>query len=235
VGIPALPNELEGALAVAFPLRGEWTAVHSPGSRIPSHGTDQLAQRYAFDLIRFDPHSKGRYYPGSSLRAVLVGVPTRDCYGWGEPVHAPLDGQVVAARDGLSERRRIHVARELALVLKTALTFRPTPEWLHRVLGNHVIIRCASAHAAFAHLTTGSVAVAAGQTVREGDVIGRVGHSGNSTAPHLHFQLMDGPDLLTAKGVPCVFRAYEVWREGAWRLAERSVPTATERIRSLGS
>lgn len=225
--------ELEGALAVAFPLRGEWMAVHSPGSRIPSHGTDMLAQRYAFDLIRFDPDRKGRYHPTGGLRTLVLGVPTHECHGWGEPVHAPLHGEVVVARDGLPERARIHPLRELALVLKAGLTFKPTPYGLHRVLGNHVILRCDDVYAGFAHLTTGSVAVAPGQVVREGDVLGRVGHTGNSTAPHLHFQLMDGPDVLTARGVPCVFRAYEVWRDGAWRRVERSVPTSTERIRSV--
>ena len=82
-------------------------------------------------------------------------------------------------------------------------------------------------------MTTGSVAVAVGQQVRAGDVLGRVGHTGNSTAPHLHFQLMDGPDPLTARGVPCAFRTYEVWREGAWQRVASSIPTSTERIRSV--
>jgi murein DD-endopeptidase MepM/ murein hydrolase activator NlpD len=141
---------------------------------------------------------------------------------------------VVAAGDGLPERSRIHPIREIALVLKNGLTFRPTPEGLRRVLGNHVILRCGDVWAAFAHLTTGSVAVEVGQEVHVGDVLGRVGHTGNSTAPHLHFQLMDGPDPLVAKGVPCAFRAYEVWRDEAWHRVENAIPTSTERIRSAG-
>ena len=40
-----------------------------------------------------------------ALRTLLVGVPTRECHGWGEPVHAPLDGVVVAVADGIPERR----------------------------------------------------------------------------------------------------------------------------------
>lgn len=222
-----------GARIVDFPLHGEWMAVQTPASRIPSHGTDMLGQRYAFDLIRFDPQKGGQYHPAGGLRALLFGVPTRECHGWGEPIHAPLDGEVVAARDGLPERGRIHPVRELALVLKNGLTFRPTPEQLHRVMGNHVILRCGDVYAAFAHLTTGSVAVETGQQVRVGDVLGRVGHTGNSSAPHLHFQLMDGPDPLAAQGIPCAFRAYEVWRDDDWQRVEHAIPTRTQRIRSV--
>jgi murein DD-endopeptidase MepM/ murein hydrolase activator NlpD len=230
---PAAQAELEDARIVDFPLQGEWRAVHTPGSRIPSHGTDMLGQRYAFDLIRFDPEKGARYHPIGGPRALLVGVPTRECHGWGEPVHAPLDGVVIAARDGLPERSRIHPVREIALVLRTGLTFRPTPENVHRVMGNHVILRCGDVYAGFAHLTTCSVAVEVGQQVRAGDVLGRVGHTGNSTAPHLHFQLMDDPDPLVAHGVPCRFAAYEVWRDGGWQRVENAIPTDTDRIRSV--
>src|SRR4029450_794074 len=58
----------------------------------------------------------------------------------------------------------------------------------------------AEAFAVFAHLAPGTVSLATGQEVRVGDLIGRVGHTGNSTAPHLHFQLMDASDPLRAKG-----------------------------------
>jgi hypothetical protein len=81
--VPGLAAELDGPRVVEFPLRGEWMAVHSPGSRIPSHGTDMLGQRYAFDLIRFDPEKGGRYHPAGGLRTLLLGVPTRECHGWG--------------------------------------------------------------------------------------------------------------------------------------------------------
>lgn len=230
-GDPAVA--LRDARIVEFPLRGEWRAVRTPADRIPSHGTDILGQRYAFDLIRFDPEKGSRSYPGGTLRMLLTGVPTRRCHGWGEPIHAPLDGEVVVAVEGVSERERIHPLKELLLVLRTSLAFRPTPEHLARVLGNHVILRCGDVWAGFAHLTPGSVAVRSGDSVRSGDVLGRVGHTGNSTAPHLHFQLMDGPDPLTAKGVPCAFRAYEVFEAGGWRRVTDSVPRGSDRIRSI--
>jgi murein DD-endopeptidase MepM/ murein hydrolase activator NlpD len=225
-------SELENACVVDFPLRGEWAAYHTPGSKIPSHGTDILAQRYAYDLLRVSGETGWNDHPAGKLRQLVVGVRTSECYGWGEPIHAPTDGVVVEAVDGVAERAWRHPIRELALVLKTALT--ADLKRIDGLVGNHVILRCTDlgdVYAAFAHLTTGSVAVRAGDVVRRGDVIGRVGHTGNSTAPHLHFQLMDGPDARTAKGVPCVFREYEVRRDGRWERVERDAPRSTDRIR----
>ena len=227
--------ELERALAVDFPLRGEWMAVQTPASRIPSHGTDMLGQRYAFDLIRFDPRPGSPNRPAGGFRTLLLGVPTRESRGWGEPIHAPLDGDVVAARDGMPERSRIYPVLELLRVLRAGITFRPTPEHVHRLVGNHVILRHGDVYAVLAHMTTGSVAVEVGQQVRVGDVVGRVGHTGNSSAPHLHVQLMDGPDPLTAQGIPCAFREYEVLRDGVWQRVQNAIPTSTERIRSVSS
>ncbi len=224
-------GELSDAVAVEFPLRGEWFAVHSPGSHIPSHGTDQLAQRYAFDLQRLDDHR--RLHAASSLRTWVVGVPMHECYGYGEPVHAALGGEVVAASDGATERRWLHPVRELFHVIATALTFRPTERNIRRVVGNHVIVKSEAGFAVYAHLAPGSVAVTEGQTVRAGDVLGVVGSTGNSTAPHLHFQLMDQLDAHVAKAVPSVFASYERRRDDGWELVHKSVPRTTDRIRSV--
>lgn len=235
-GSSSRPNaspELDHPVVVELPLRGEgWVAVNSPADRIPSHGTDMLGQRYAFDFFRADPRREAlRYHPASTARTILLGVPTRECLAWGQPVHAPLAGEVVRAVDGYRERGRVHPARELAIVLWNGLTF--TPAKLPAVLGNHVIIRAGAVYAAFAHLAPGTVAVAEGQAVGVGEVIGRVGHTGNTTTPHLHFQLMDGPDPMTAKGVACAFRHYETWRDGAWVPVTDGIPSRTERIRLL--
>ena len=115
-------------------------------------------------------------------------------------------------------------------MLWTGLTYRP--DLLPQVLGNYVIARNGDLHAAFVHLAPGSVSVQGGQQVVTGDVIGRVGHTGNSTNPHLHFQLMDSADPLTARGVPCAFREYEVMRNGRWEKVTDGIPRRTERIRS---
>lgn len=215
-----------------FPLRGEWVAATTPAHRIPSHGTDMLGQRYAFDFVRID-HRKGFHlHPAGTLRSWVIGGRTRDCYGWGEPVHAAFDGDVVTAVDGVPERGWLHVVRELALVAKNAVTFDPA-KGVTPVAGNHVVLRTDETFAFYAHLAPGTLAVKPGDHVRTGDVLGRVGHTGNSTAPHLHFQLMDAPDPLEAKGIPSAFAAYEEEREGRWERVERGIPRRRERIRSV--
>ena len=39
--------------------------------------------------------------------------------------------------------------------------------------------------------------------MRAGQVLARLGNSGNSDAPHLHFQVMDANSPLGAEGLPC--------------------------------
>jgi Membrane proteins related to metalloendopeptidases len=58
-----------------------------------------------------------------------------------------------------------------------------------------------------------------------------VGHSGNSTGPHLHFQLMDSSVLVSAKGIPCAFEQYELFQNGEWETVYQSVPSNKDRIR----
>ena len=72
--------------------------------------------------------------------------------------------------------------------------------------GNHVIIEHANGESSFyGHMIMDSLTVAKGDAVKQGQVIGRVGHTGLSNCPHLHFQLMDKPDILTGRGLPCSF------------------------------
>ena len=190
-----------------------------------------LGQRFAYDFLKVDDRPGLGFHPlAGTLRGNLLGGRTRDCYAWGAPVHAPFDGEVVRAVDGIGERAWIHPVRSLALVLWNALTF--TPARLDAVMGNHVVARSGDVFAAFAHLAPGSVSVRAGQQLRTGQVIGSVGHTGNSTAAHLHFQLMDSADPLRAAGLPCAFRSYDVLRGTTWVPVQNGVPLKTDRIRA---
>jgi hypothetical protein len=229
---PATVGELDAPVVVELPLRGEWSVERTPADRIPSHGTDLLGQRYAYDLVRTDHRRGFHVHPAGTLRWLVIGGRTRDCYGWGQPVHAAFDGVIVRAVDGVPERQWLHLVRESWVAVKTTVGFARRGLDPTGLAGNHVIAATGGTYALYAHLAPGSVAVTRGQQVRVGEVLGRVGHTGNSTAPHLHFQLMDSADPLQARGIPCAFAAYLVERDGQWQRVERGIPHRRERISS---
>jgi len=225
-------------VVVDFPLRGDWTVERTPAHRVPSHGTDGFGQRYAYDFIRTDERAGVHPHPGGRLRRALIGGRTREWYAWGQPVHAALGGHVIGAVDGVTERRWLHPVVEAWNVLRNTIEFghaarrerRLDPA---RLAGNHVIIGSSETFALYAHLAPGSVTVHEGDSVVAGQPLGRVGHTGNSTAPHLHFQLMDRADAFTANGVRCAFAAYLVRRGDGWEQVVRGEPARWQRIRPL--
>ena len=128
-----------------------------------------------------------------SPRAINDPTPpteVEDTACWGSPILAAGNGVVARTRDGM---------RDIKLNEPNA-TGGP---------GNHVIIDHGnSEYTLYAHLRLGSVVVKPGQTVEAGDTIGMCGNSGESTEPHLHFQLMNDADLEKADGLPLVFQDY---------------------------
>lgn len=226
-------DELKNPCIVDFPLRGEWFAVTTPVKQIPSHGTDWFGQRYAYDFMMLKGKGKNaKFFEESAWKYYLTGIPLKNCFGWGECIFAPFDGVVVDAADGFKERKRIRFVTEIFALLKNSLFFNPATKGIQRIAGNYVILRKDNAYALFAHLQKDSVLVHQGQTVKKGEPLGRVGHSGNSTAPHLHFQLMDQPDPFTAKGIPCAFYTYEMFKNDGWIAIQDGFPGHTAKIRS---
>ena len=220
-------------VVVDFPLRGEWITPNTPGTNVPSHGTDLLGERYAYDFVGIDPNSRRmRFYRPSPLHYLILGVRLQDCFGWGQPIFSSTSGIVVRAEDGWPERNPVHLARDFPILLKNARVINLNKMAdLRSLSGNFIIIETGDGYAVYAHAQTGSIMVSPGDKVMPGQQLANVGHSGNSTAPHLHFQLMDHPDPWKAQGIPCCFRVYEVFQNGAWRLVQNGIPKATDRIR----
>jgi murein DD-endopeptidase MepM/ murein hydrolase activator NlpD len=72
-----------------------------------------------------------------------------------------------------------------------------------------VVIEIApGAFAAYAHIQTGSVAVKTGDRVKAGDVVGKLGNSGNTTAPHLHFAILDKANFFAGRSLPYVIDGF---------------------------
>ena len=220
-------------IIVEFPLRGEWLSPNTPGTKIPSHGTNKFGTRYAYDFIQVDWSRKG--YPAyrvSLLRYLIFGVPLNKYYCWGQEVYSPCDGIVVAAEDGYEEPTRTNLLFDMFNAYKNAHYFDPQKDDVQSVAGNYVIIKYDdNVYAALCHLQTGSIQVIVGQSVEKGVVIGRVGHSGNSFTPHLHFQLMDSSDITVANGLPCAFEQYEIFQNEEWKIVGNAIPTIKDRIR----
>jgi hypothetical protein len=222
-------------VVVDFPLRGEWFTPNTPGTKIPSHGTDLFGERYAYDFVGIDPKSRSkRFYRPSLLHYLILGVRLQDCFGWGQPIFSSTAGMVIRAEDGWPERNPVHLARDVSILLKNARSFnsKQTTD-LRSLTGNFIIVESRDGYAVYAHAQTGSICVSTGDKVIPGQRLANVGHSGNSTAPHLHFQLMDHPDPWKAQGIQCCFRDYEVFHQGAWHLVQNGIPKATDRIHKM--
>ena len=74
---------------------------------------------------------------------------------------------------------------------------------LTAITGNYVMIdHGKNEYSLYAHLQPGSVGIRVGDQVKAGDVIGKLGSSGNSTEPHLHFHVCDKPEPVDAPAFP---------------------------------
>ncbi len=184
-------------LAIQSPLRGgPWLAANGPGNTsrhrrasYPLQGQARISQRYAVDWLLFGPD--GRLFHGDSTR-------NENWYGYRQPLHAVAVGTVVVVKDGIPENVPLAPDRAVPITLET-------------IAGNQVILDLGGGRYAFyAHLVPGSVRVKLGDRVTAGQVIGRLGNSGNSGAPHLHFHVGDRPSALGAEGVPYGFERYFV-------------------------
>lgn len=210
------------AVAVDLPFAGTWLVRNSPARRVPSHGTHLFATTYAIDFVAV----RGRRTADvRDWRTALGTEPPERFHAFGLPVLAPATGTVVAVHDGEPdhEARRSPVA-----LLGYALTQASRARGGGAALaGNHVVLALdvPGAFVVLAHLRAGPAAVRPGRRVAAGDELGRCGNSGNSTQPHVHVQVMDGPDPLVARGVPLEFRGYrEHTRGGGSARVEQGVP-----------
>lgn len=78
---------------------------------------------------------------------------------------------------------------------------------INAACGNYVTIDHENGEFSFyAHLSENTICVKKGERIKQGTIIGKVGNTGNSTDPHLHFQLMDCPNMLEANGLPIMFQ-----------------------------
>jgi hypothetical protein len=181
------------AIVVAPPLRGPgWVAVNGCCDSITSHrgaimavnGVVRVPERFAIDWVQIGPD--GRLFSGD-------GKKVEEYAYYGAPVRAAADGVVVNLYDGADAQ----VPGQSTGI---------TPE---NIGGNMLVVDIGGGNYAFyAHLQRGSLEVGLGDRVKTGDVIALLGNTGNTTAPHLHYHVMDGTSPLDANGLPYVFTSF---------------------------
>ncbi|MBS1894637.1 MAG: serine hydrolase [Actinobacteria bacterium] len=184
------------AVVIASPLRGpNWVVGNGccatfnahRGTVLPVNGAPHVAERFAIDFIQIDP--MGRLFEGSKN-------PLSNYSYFGDEIYSAAAGKVVGVVDGMPDIE--------AGSLPPSITAAEAG-------GNHVVVDIGGGRYAFyAHLQPGSVRVKVGQKVKAGQVLGLLGNSGNTDAPHLHFHLMDSPYPLLANGVPYRFANFTV-------------------------
>ncbi|ASK64472.1 hypothetical protein CFK37_18600 [Virgibacillus phasianinus] len=157
----------------AMPIKDNWFVLWGGTNQLINYHYLSPIQRYAYDLVIM---KNGSTHHGNPAK-------NKHYYAFGEEVAAPAAGTVVEAVDGT----RDNVPGVM------------NPE---QPLGNHVIIKHANGeYSLLAHFKKNSITVKEGDHVTTGDVLGECGNSGNSSEPHIHFQVMSSLDFFNGKSI----------------------------------
>ncbi len=144
-------------------------------------------ERFAIDFVQLDKRRRLFSGPISKLSGYA---------GYGERVLSVARGTVVGVHDRAPDQ----------------VPPNEPPFSLETAAGNWVMVDIGDGRFAFyAHLKPRSVTVKVGDRVRRGQLLGLLGNSGNSTAPHLHFQISDGPIMELSDSLPYEFTRFKSW------------------------
>ena len=194
--------------AYHFPAHGRWFLAAAPS--LHSHHRWAVLQEFALDLVQLGDGTRTHRDDGSKLQHY---------HAYGAPVLAAADGVVVSvAKDHPESDANLQQPGESdAAYIQRSMAAQQQliRQGLDHVMGNRVILEHRGGeYSHYLHLRPGSVAVEVGQRVRRGQPLGELGHSGNSTEPHLHFHVTDSPDLVTGRSLPIEFDGLRLWPAG---------------------
>jgi hypothetical protein len=181
------PGVAQSTLPISLPFKNEWLVFWGGDTPALNQHVGNPSQRRAADLVKVDPEGKDRKGDGKK---------NSDYFCFGAEILAVADGTVFMATDGLPDNE-------------------PGSMNPYAATGNTVVlVHEGGMHSLYAHLQNHSVKVKEGAKVKRGAVLGLCGNSGQSSQPHLHFHLQDGPRMESSWGIEPVFAEVRLTREG---------------------
>ena len=197
----------------SLPFNDIWTVVNGGVTEQFSHSWKINSQRYAYDFLILD--EDGKSYSDDST--VLSSY-----YCYGKAILAPADGVVVEIKTICGDSKIMSGGR-------------PDP-LIKDIRGNYIVIRHAKdEYSVLAHLMPGSISVKVGQSVKRGEKMALSGNSGNTSEPHLHFQVQNGHSFFNSAGLPIHFISIESTSQPQYGKYDlRPIPTSKESFVARG-
>jgi Peptidase family M23 len=171
---------------LVYPFRGRGIILQGG---VNNGGHRNRSGQFAIDGFGLDSNYAIMLHTDDSVNANYVG--------WGRQILAPADGIVTHSRSDRPDQPVAGVNDPKYY----------SPEYADGGdVGNHVVIdHGSSEYSMIAHFMAGSSLVKEGDRVRQGQALGKLGASGDTSAPHEHYQLQSGPLWEYADGLPCKF------------------------------
>ena len=173
-----LPKPGRNTSKLKLPFKGEWTVYWGGDTKELNYHVESQAQKNAFDIMITDGN-------GSTHKS--DGKTNEDYYAFGKEIFAPCDGEIVLVVDGVKDNK----VGEMNIF---------------NVGGNMAILRTVqNEYLVFCHFKHQSLKVKEGQQIKQGQLLGLCGNSGNSSEAHLHFHIQNVEDMNNATGIKCYF------------------------------
>lgn len=170
-----------------FPFKEEWLVFWGGTNILVNYHYEYEQQRYAYDFIIVNGN---RTYEGDPTL-------NESYYAFGKEYLAPADGVVVGIENNVKDNEPVGTFNE------------------EKPAGNYVILDHGNEEFSYlAHFKYQSIVVKQGESVKQGDLLGLVGNSGNSSDPHIHFHVADSPDLMTSKSLRINFNGNSDFIQG---------------------
>ncbi|MGG6270560.1 M23 family metallopeptidase [Leptolyngbya sp. AN03gr2] len=170
------------SISLSFPLKqGTYYVAHGGNSSLVNHHYENQAQRFALDIVKLNGwgvRAKGLY--PSELNKYEI---------FDDELYSPCNGEIIKITDGLPD----HI---------------PPHRDGTNLAGNNVVIKADRYLVVLAHMKANSMMVQEGESIEKGQLIGKVGNSGNTTEPHLHIHAVQGEvleNVFKGIGVPIIF------------------------------